>query len=81
MVISSTLAALYSISLRRLEDRVSVCLLIIEQYLKDQYLTFLLISSNIGDGMFMAALLFLHHRNYRKFGSVLLTCFTVYMHR
>lgn len=69
MAISSTLTALYSVSLRRLEDCMSVYLLITEQYLKDQYLALLLISFNIGEGLFMAALFFSHHKNYRKFGA------------
>lgn len=62
----------------------SMCLLITEQYLKDQYLALLLISFNIGEGLFMAALVFSHHKTTESLvppGSVLLTYFTVYMHR
>lgn len=66
MTISSALAALSSVSLRRLEDPVSACLLITEQYLKK---SFLLTSFNVGEGLFMAALLFSRLRNYRKFGA------------
>lgn len=65
MAISSTLAALSSVSLRRLEDCVSLCLLITEQYLKEQYPAFSLTSFNTGEGLFMAALPFSHHRNYK----------------
>lgn len=68
MTIFPTLAALSSVSLRRLEDRVSVCLLITEQYLEEKCPAFSLISFNIG-GLFMAALLFSHHKNYRKPGT------------